>query len=233
MKKPILLIDSKLITLLLVAILIIFSSTRSDAQSQRGSKTTRYYRGFQGSFGRHSFKLASNLPEINRGVLNLDGGQIGFVLGNDILRLEFGLIGYYSATSNVGGSIDFYTNHAIAKFYPLSALSNKRFLIEPYFAAGISFTRSKFFGDYASADQTRRNNSVVRQEYVGAIRQLNSTIGAGFEVKVVETYDFVHLFTEIRYGHDMHAVTNRNVLSATSFSNHVVMNIGITFGRRK
>jgi hypothetical protein len=232
MKKPALLIDVKLITIAFLVLVVMFSSKQCDAQSTPRVKVTHCYRGLQASYGRNSFRLQSNFPKIDN-VFNLDGGQLGVVFGNNVVRFDLGLIGYYSSVGNITGTIDLYTNHAMVRFFPLGTFTNRTFRIDPYVSLGTSYNRSKCFGYYASADDATRNYSVVREDYVGSIRQLNGTAGVGFEFKLHETYDFVHLFSEVQFNQALQSTTTRDVLSKTSLTNSMAINVGIIFGRRK
>jgi hypothetical protein len=54
--------------------------------------------------------------------------------------------------------------------------------------------------------------------------------GLGIEVKLKDRFDFVHLFSEFRYGHDLSTKTKNSAFSETGLGNQTHILIGISFG---
>jgi hypothetical protein len=196
--------------------------------AQNSSSKCKCYLGFVGSFGRRSFKSESNYLQINRGVVSVDGGQVGLTLGTKVVRGDIGLIGYYSSVSDIAGTIDFYTNYATVKFYPASLLTKRNYKLEPYINAGIAYDRYKFYGHYALNGESMGNYGAP-EPFLGAIKQTSSTVGIGLEFKIADQYDFIHLFTELRWSSPLSNVSSSE-FDDTFLSGNRIFNIGLAFG---
>ncbi len=198
------------------------------ALGQGHRSQVKRYRGLEVSFGRRSFQSESNFSQINRDIVSVDGGQAGIIFGNKIFRGELGLIGYYSSISNVAGTIDLYTNHATVRFYPMSLGAKSSQRLEPYVNAGFSYDRFKFYGHYALKDESNKNYSGP-EPFLGSIKQVNTSVGIGLEFKIIDQYDFVHLFTEMRWYKAMNNSSSSS-FDNTQLSANTVINIGLSFG---
>lgn len=203
----------------------------AEAQNNGRSGHTSY-RGLVASFGTKSALLSSDIAKIDQTNPMQAGGQVGLIFGTGVVRSKLGLLGYYSSTGNTPGTVDLYQSNAIMNFYPLSLMSGRSFLVEPYFLAGVDYDRYRFHGYYIDSDPGNVNYSQVEAPYVGKMVQVNATVGAGVEVKLWEGPSFIHLFSEVRQG--------RNLLtkSSTSFSDTQLLKqmqvvIGISFGTRR
>jgi len=237
--KPITIMKTRIlnnqVTLLIYTalfLILILHSAFSHGQSSYPFNDDKQYIGLDVSFGTHAFTINSDILKINQAVVNQGGGQIGFIYGNKILRTKVGLIGYYSSVSNIAGTIDLYESNASANFYPLSLITKKAHRVEPYFNAGLAYDQIKFYGHYMQNDPEEVNYSTSEAPYIGKIKQLNATVGAGVELKVVDHINFINLFSEIRYGFNMTNTYDRPELGNTKVGNQMAVNIGVTFGRR-
>ena len=199
--------------------------------AQSSDSKSKHYLGFVASFGRRSFKSESNYEQINRRNVSADGGQIGVTFGNKVFRGDVGLIGYYSSVSDIAGTIDVYTNHATVKLYPADLLIKKSYSsrLEPYINTGITYDRYKFYGRYALNDKNNGNYSGP-EPFLGAIRQINASIGIGLEFKIIDQYDFVHLFSELKWNKPIGNFNTRAEFDDTHLSGNTVFNIGLAFG---
>jgi hypothetical protein len=202
------------------------------AQSSESTPPPRkYYAGFNASFGSRTFKCESDFSGINRNSVGLAGGQVGVTLGSTVFRLNIGAFGYYSSVSNIAGTIDLYETNATLNFNPLSLIRGKGSRIEPYIIAGMNYDRLLLYGFYDGTDAPAKNHSLTQQPYLGTLKQLSTTIGTGIEIKIMDRYDFVHLFSEMRYGHVFRNSANRTELNNTNINDHLMLNIGIRFGQ--
>jgi hypothetical protein len=186
------------------------------------------YRGFMGSFAMHSFKSSSNFRQLDAREINLAGGQVGVVLGTKLLRYELGLYGYYSSVNNVCGTIDLHTNSGSVKFYPLQLFGLRHPGLEPYVTGGFDYDRFKFYGNYAQKEAPVSYSA--QGPYIGTLRQINATVGAGFELNILNRFDFVHLFSEVKYVLNVANGSSSSILSKTAIADRMIVNVGISFG---
>jgi len=196
------------------------------------SSVARAQRSFSASFGVHSVKAGSNISQIDRALINVAGGQIGVVFGEKVFRYEIGLLGYYSSVSQISGTVDLYTNSASVKFYPLNLFAWQSSRWDPYFTGGIAYDRFKFYGQYAGPDRAKANYS-ADDPHIGDIRLTNAVFGTGLEFKLVNEADFLHLFAEVKYAHNLTATSTRTALANTALAGHTMINIGISFGTHR
>jgi hypothetical protein len=219
------------INALLIRLALIFISMMSCMPSvvaQASSSKYKSYLGFAGSFGRRSFKSESNYLQINRSVVSVDGGQVGLTFGSRVVRGDIGLIGYYSSVTDIAGTIDLYTNHATVKLYPAGLLTKKNYRLEPYINVGIAYDRYKFYGHYAQNGE-RMGNYSGQEPFLGVIKQTSSTVGIGLEFKILDQYDFVHLFTDLKWSRPLTNVSSSE-FDHTRLSGNTIFNIGLAFG---
>ena len=213
-------------------IVLVLQVLITQAQSfQRNSGNN--YRGLVASFGTRSVTVSSNIVEIDQTNLMETGGQVGVIFGNNIFKSKIGLLGYYSSTGNVAGSTDLYETNAAINFYPLSMISDRSFIVEPYLAGGISYDRFKFFGCYINEEPGITNYSVGKAPFLGKMKQVNATVGLGLELKLRDRFDFVHLFSEVKYGHNLSSKTDHNAFAGTSLNNQMQVVVGISFGANR
>lgn len=191
--------------------------------------TKKYYAGVEGGYRSHFFTSKSNLPQINRSSVNLVGGHLGGMVGTSVFRsrLEWG---YYSSVSDISGTIDLYATNAMINFYPLSMINKKRPRIEPYVTMGMEYDKLKFYGYYLDKDQGKINYSTSQPPYLGACQQFNMMVGTGIEVKILDQYDFVHLFSEVKYSYNIQERYTTSKLSNTSIKRPFMIDAGVRFG---
>ena len=204
----------------------------SDAQNHY-TRNTKVYRGFSGSFGVRTSKYSSNIAELNNAYAEQTGGQIGLVAGNDVWKVRLGILGYYSLTSGFAGQVDLYENNVLANFYPLGLVMQKKTKFNPYLVGGLSSGLAKLHGHYASRDGGPVNYSSFDAPYIGSIHSVRSVIGAGVDFKIIDDFDFVHLFTEVTYGMNLLQTTKSEVLEGTRTNNQMAVNVGLRFGSHR
>lgn len=190
------------------------------------------YRGFFASFGTRAVNVSSDIAKIDGTNLTEAGGQVGLTFGNRMVRSKIGLIGYYSSTGTTAGTTDLYASNVSANIYPLSMLSDREFLVEPYLTGGVAYDRFKFFGYYLNQEPGITNYSRGEAPFLGRIKQVNATAGAGIEVKLMNDYSFIHLFSEVRFGRNLSAKSTDVAFDRTTLKDQMQLSVGISFGAR-
>ena len=213
-----------------IILFIILSMKLMVAQAQSSASS---YKGFNASFGVRSFVVTSNIAEIAQTDLIETGGQIGLIYGNNVIKSRLGLFGYFSSSGKTPGTIALYTSNASVNFYPLQLLMKRNFLVEPYVSGGLSYDRFKFFGYYVNQEPGVTNYSQAEAPYLGKIKQVNATTGLGLELRLRDDFDFIHLFTEIKYARNLSAKTSSETFAQTTLKNQLHTIIGISFGANR
>lgn len=217
---------------LVLFIVLMLHTVMSQAQSFR-NQSPKLYKGFVVSFGTRASTLSSNITKIDQSGMLQAGGQVGLLVGNDVVRAKLGLLGYYSSTEIAAGTSDLYTSNAVLNFYPLACLSGSSFIIEPYITGSLDYDQTKFFGHYVNHEAAEMNYSQATAPYLGKIKQVNATIGLGVEVKLTDTYDFIHLFSEVRYGHNISTKSTNAAFSGTTIQDQTSITLGVSFGMHR
>jgi hypothetical protein len=205
--------------LILFAVLTIYSFS-AEAQRHRSP----FYRGIEASFGVRAYKVESNFDAINSASVRLEGGRAGVIVGNKSVRLRAGA-GFFYSTSGMSQTYELVEGDFSANFYPVQTAR-----IAPYFIAGLVYGKNKFYGYYANQDVGNANCSAVEMPRIGASNQVRASVGAGVELKLVDQHNFVHFFSEARYGLSVLENATDAVLSNTSTSNQLTISLGVRFG---
>lgn len=211
-------------------ITLILQTLITNAQIRNTSE--KAYKGFLVSFRTRSIELSSPIEAINQSTLLQKGGQVGLVYGNSIVRARVGLLGYYSSTGNTTGTTDLYESNIAFNVYPLSVTS-KGFVVNPYITGGLAYDQFKFYGYYLNREPGETNYSQTEAPYLGKIKQVNATFGAGIEVSLKDEYDFIHIFSEVLYGRPVSTKANDAAFAGTQMTNHSQLVIGVTFGAHR
>lgn len=215
-------------TILFVA--LILQTLISNAQVR--NTLHKPYKGFTVGFRTRSIELSSPIEAIHQSRLSQNGGQVGLIYGNSFVRARLGLLGYYSSTGKTQGTTDLYESNIEFNLYPLS-LTSRSFVVNPYMTGGLSYDQFKFYGYYLQQEPGQTNYSQTEAPYLGKVKQVNATVGAGIEVSLKNDYDFVHLFSEIRYGRPITTKTNDSAFAGTEIVNQSQVVVGVSFGARR
>lgn len=215
------------ILLVILFFILLVQGFVADAQSYGGG---HIYKGFVASFGTRSANISSDIAEINAVNPQQAGGQVGLIFGNRVARVKLGLLGYYSSTGSIAGTMDLYMSNAAVSLYPLSLMLRRTPMVEPYLTGGLDYDQHKFYGFYVNREPGQTNYSQGEAPYLGKIKQLNATFGAGIEVRLKDDYDFIHIFAEARYGHNLSSKADEALFSGTTMSNQTQLIVGVTFG---
>ncbi|MGC1240642.1 MAG: hypothetical protein WA874_03595 [Chryseosolibacter sp.] len=191
------------------------------------------YRGFVASFGTRTANISSDIAKLNGSGLVQTGGQLGLVYGNKIVKSRIGLLGYYTSGGSSAGTTDLFASNISVNFYPLSLLSNRTFVLEPYLTAGLDYDQYKFYGFYLQQEPGQMNYSQAEAPFLGKIKQVNTTGGVGIQVKLKDQFDFIHVFSEFRMGHNLSANTKHVAFAETQTKNPRQLIVGISFGAHR
>ncbi|HEY4654286.1 MAG TPA: hypothetical protein VIH22_07215 [Cyclobacteriaceae bacterium] len=186
------------------------------------------FRGASVSFLMRAFTLKSNIAALDGLIVVQEGGQAGFFFGNRELRGRFGLLGFLYSSMRVPRTINVFECEGALNYYPLNA-TGKRYTVEPYLVGGLVFDNIRFRGHYLTNGEGRRNTSIP-EPYLGAIRKLDATLGAGIEIGLVNAWQFVHLFSEMKYGAKLFQTASNRVFENTTVSDQLLVSVGFRFG---
>lgn len=218
--------------MMLIILFIVFGLQSSLVQAQSYRHTGKVtFRGFEGSFGARTFSISSNIDEINNLSVLQEGGQLGFIFGNETFRTKIGVAGFYFSANSVSRTVDLFESDVAIHFYPLSLSKTTQSRVQPYVSAGGVYDKVKFFGYYLQEDGGRVNYSNSKEPFLGSIHQFRASVGTGIEVNLIEKADdFVQLFAEAKYGFKVSSKTSYVDFDETSISNQLMINIGVRFG---
>jgi hypothetical protein len=212
-------------------IVILFSFVASSISSVYGQelRNSDYkYLGFEANFGMKSTKLTSDLPAIhNMGVME-EGGSLGLVMGNQVIKTRLQAAGFYYSNSSVKHTVNMIESAVLLNVYPLKFINKSRQSINPYVSGGVDYSTLKFFGYYNNPD-AKINYSNSSAPYLGKIASTRGTVGGGIEWRLPQMRDFVHLFAEARYSWAI-AQDADELFKNTTVANSTSINIGVSFG---
>lgn len=217
------------ILILVLFLALLLNSCYSQAQTRGKKMTSRFYYGFETAFGTRTYKVTSNISELKDLFVIQEGGRAGVIAGTEAIKTRLG-VGFYYSGGNVPYTFDRSEASASIIFNPLALLMKRSIRFEPYFVGGFVYHTNKFYGHYLTEDPGRINYSTSEQPFIGKISEASATMGLGFEYKIPSRYNFVHLFSEARYGTGVSKRTKHNALIHTSSKNQMMIELGIRFG---
>jgi hypothetical protein len=221
-------------TLVFIIVLIIMGSTHiiSAQDESIQSNKSNIYLGFGASFGVRSNKVISeNFEAINNMAVLQEGGSGIIITGTRFARVKFET-GFYYSNSSVVHTTDLVELSSSLNLYPLQFFSKGKRCVEPYLTTGVSKNKHKFHGFYhlEEAGTTAINYSVTLEPYIGKAVTSITTLGAGLEIHFRDDHSFVHMFLEAKYG-KFNGSKNTTLLDKTTFTDQLLVSMGITFGR--
>jgi hypothetical protein len=187
--------------------------------------------GFEASFGVKSFQINSNLAPINHMKVMEEGGTVGIIGGNNVVRLKLRQ-GYYYSSSSVANSVDNIRSSFTVNLYPLQLLAKNYNSFQVYFMGGLERSILKMYGFYGGENTTSPavvNYSISEAPYLGKISTLQASVGGGIEYSIRKPGHFVHLFGEVKYSKPFSS-TATPFFTGTATSNQLSLNVGIGFG---
>ena len=186
------------------------------------------YLGFEVNFGTKSTELSSEYEAINGMNVVVEGGTLGLVIGNQIVKSRLQVSGFYYSSAKVKHTVNVFASGLIFNFYPLSLISKSERALNPYLCSGLAYNILRFDGYYTTQD-SKINYSRSSAPYIGKIAIPAASAGVGLEWRLPRMYDFIHLFAEARYS----CIFGRNadqVFENTRIDNPTSINAGVSFG---
>lgn len=210
----------KAMLFILLCVVLLLRSFFADAQT---------HKGFDVAFGAQLATINSDIEKINLKQLHQMGGSIGFLYGNNKIASQVSG-GYYSSTQSCPGTVDRYMLAARVKVFPLSWLSNKSRLVNPYIVTGVSYDNLRLYGYYINREPGVTNWSQAEAPYLGSIKQVNAGVGGGLSFAILQQFDFIRLYSEVWYGNNLSARASDQAFNNTTLKNQMQINLGLTFG---
>lgn len=185
------------------------------------------FKGAGVSFQTSVFTLKSDIPELDGLAVLQEGGQAGIFAGNRTLRGRLGLLGLMYSSMRVPRTINVFEIEGGLNYYFLSAARRLRFA-EPYLTTGVVFDILRFRGHYLGSEGN--DNNSAPEPYLGSIRTLDATVGAGIELGLLNARQFVHLFAEVKYGFKLMQSASDVAFRNTTVGNQSMVSLGLRFG---
>jgi hypothetical protein len=184
--------------------------------------------GFEVNFGTKSTELTSEYDAIDGMNVVVEGGTVGLVIGNQIVKSRLQVSGFYYSSAKVKHTVNVFASGLIFNFYPLNLINKSERALNPYLSSGITYNILKFNGYYTTED-SKINYSRSSAPYIGKIAIPATSAGAGLEWRLPRMYDFIHLFAEARYSWIFGRKADQ-VFRNTKIDNPTSINVGVSFG---
>lgn len=149
-------------------------------------------------------------------------------MGNQVVKTRLQAAGFYYSNASVKHTVNMVESALLVNVYPLKFINKSRQAINPYVSGGVDYSTLKFFGYYNNPD-AKINYSSSAAPYIGKIVSTRGTVGGGFEWRLPQMRDFVHLFAEARYSWAIDQSADA-LFKNTSVANSTSVNIGVSFG---
>lgn len=212
----------------LVSMFLLGCVATTIVQAQDASNSHHRYFGFEANFGAKATRISSDLTAIHDMDVLDEGGSLGFVMGNQVVKTRLQAAGFYYSSSSVEHTVNIVTSGILLNVYPLKLINKTRQALNPYVSGGVDYNIIKFRGCYTNPD-SKINYSRSSAPYIGKIASTCGTAGAGLEWRLPQMYDFVHIFAEARYSWTVHRNADE-VFKNTTVANPTSINIGVSFG---
>lgn len=208
-------------------LLTLFCTTPVFSQQLRNSDY-RYF-GLEAAFGSKFTRLSSDLPAIDKMGVVEEGGSLGFVIGNQIVKTRLQAAGFYYSNSSVKQTVNMVESALLINVYPLKFINRSRQALNPYISTGVDYSTLKFFGYYGLADNAKINYSSSSSPYLGKVAATRGKVAAGLEWRLPQMRDFVHIFAEVRYSWNLKSEGDK-LFANTTAANATAVNVGVSFG---
>lgn len=185
------------------------------------------YTGAAVSFQTRMFTLSSDIEALDGLRVVQEGGQAGLYFGNRALRTRIGLLGLLYSSMQVPRTINVFEVEAGVNYYFLQAGREPR-TFEPYLTGGLVMDNLRFRGHYLNNGE--QVNMSEPEPYLGSITMVDATVGGGLEVGLLNALQFVHLFTEVKYGMKIFESANNAAFENTTVSDQLMIGLGLRFG---
>ncbi|HEX7014709.1 MAG TPA: hypothetical protein VF191_04305 [Cyclobacteriaceae bacterium] len=180
------------------------------------------YTGAGVSFQTRFFSLSSDIKALDGLQVMQEGGQAGLYFGNRAVRTRIGLLGLLYSSMQVPRTINVFEVEAGVNYYFLQGRT-----VEPYLTGGLVMDNLRFRGHYLNGEKV---NMSEPEPYLGSITMVDATFGGGIEVSLLESWQFVHLFTEVKYGMKIFEAANNTAFENTTVGDQLMVGLGLRFG---
>lgn len=222
------LLEFKRIKGIIIVFFLAFGFMATTVQAQRTGNSNYRYVGFEANFGVKTTKLTSDVAAIHKMDVVEEGGSVGFVIGNQVVKTRVQAAGFYYSNAGVKHTVNMVESALIVNIYPLKLINKSKQALNPYVSGGLDYSTMKFFGYYNVPD-AKVNYSSSSAPYIGKIVSTRGTVGGGIEWRLPQMHDFVHLFAEARYSFGVSRDADE-FFRNTTIANATSLNIGISFG---
>ena len=217
--------------LVIMISIIMITAQGLSAQDKEWESPRTIYSGFEVSLGAKISQLQSSVQELNGLTLISEGGNAGFVYGSDFSRVTIKPLGFYSAVSSIGRTINLYSLEVENSTYLLRGILKRPTRFDIYSILGLNFNSNKFFGHYIDEDQRPGHEQKAGKEpYLGKLESLLISAGLGLEYKLVNKDNFVHFFLSGRYIAPMQFTTDSKAFEDTYMERNFDLSLGVRFG---
>ena len=118
--------------------LVLFIVVQISSVNAQGLRNSNYrYVGFEANFGVKSSKLSSDLAALNNMNLVEEGGSVGLVMGNQLVKGRMQVAGFYYSNSTVKHTVNLVESSLGLNVYPLKFINKSRQAINPYVSGGV------------------------------------------------------------------------------------------------
>lgn len=190
-----------------------------------------FYSGLQISYGTRAFSNTSNIKELNGLKTIKDGGSLQYIFGTDIVKLPIGF-GLYKTgiqeTKTIGiVEFEMAVNVSLLK---LANINTGRFNV--YSVTGANINSYSFLGGYIPESDRRvnRKTSGNIEPLIGRVNTVNMNVGLGFEYKIIDDFNFLHIFAEYKRNIQVNEYSNDVVLQQTHVKSTSMVNVGLKVG---
>lgn len=189
----------------------------------------REYMGIEGGFGARAFTLKSDISQLDNLYTAKAGGSLGLVYGSSFIKVPLS-VGSYSMSIEEKRTIDLLTLNLGANIAMLRLFGIKKSPIEIYVLTNLEGQSFLFAGSYMKLMENEPVKRFYGETVLGKIRMLNANIGLGMEFKIVDRYDFVHIFIEAKKPYLL-STSSTHRFAGTDISNNLAINIGLRIGK--
>lgn len=207
---------------MITAVIIVAGKTMVHGQSTN-------YLGMQAGFGARYFTIESNIPRIDHLATIKGGGSIGGIFGTSAIKVPVA-VGLYFQNINALQSIDLLSLQSGVNISWLHLMGLKNSMVDVYSTTGLDFQRFTFMGTYIEPSEGEVRRLVLGEPLLGSQNILNANIGVGVEIRLIDEYDFLHLFVETNKMIPLMTISSSSFRD-TSITNVASINFGVRVGR--
>lgn len=134
--------------LLMLGLFILVMTSHETSAQQYYRSQKKLFLGLEGGFGTRTFKLRSDIKEIDQLNVDEEGFNLGVLFGGNVVQSR-ARIGMYQSSKTVLEKIDVFEVEGGLNFYPLQIKKNRKpNYFRPYLAVNVERDKLSFFGSY-------------------------------------------------------------------------------------